>query len=125
MRTITRRFLPLLLAIAVVVLIFAWIQLRIEHLVVEQRADSLENSFMDERSYIERLQTDNRTLRQASAVHQELVDGLGSDLKEQVTANSGLRDRIRKLLGSEIAAQATIRAKDEELKRLRQQLKAN
>ncbi len=125
MRTITRRFLPLLLAIAVVVLIFAWIQLRIEHLVVEQRADSLENSFMDERSYIERLQTDNRTLRQASAVHQELVDGLGSDLKEQVTANSGLRDRIRKLLGSEIAAQATIRAKDKELKRLRQQLKAN
>jgi len=125
MRTITRRFLPLLLAIAVVVLIFAWIQLRIEHLVVEQRADSLENSFMDERSYIERLQTDNRTLRQASAVHQELVDGLGSDLKEQATANSGLRDRIRKLLGSEIAAQATIRAKDKELKRLRQQLKAN
>ena len=125
MRTITRRFLPLLLAIAVVVLIFAWIQLRIEHLVVEQRADSLENSFMDERSYIERLQTDNRTLRQASAVHQELVDGLRSDLKEQATANSGLRDRIRKLLGSEIAAQATIRAKDKELKRLRQQLKAN
>jgi hypothetical protein len=121
MRTITRRFLPLLLAIAVVVLIFAWIQLRIEHLVVEQRADSLEDSFMDERSYIERLQTDNRTLRQASAVHQELVDGLGSDLKEQATANSGLRDRIRKLLGSEIAAQATIRAKDVEIKRLRQQ----
>jgi hypothetical protein len=120
MRTITRRFLPLLLAIAVVVLIFAWIQLRIEHLVVEQRADSLEDSYMDERSYIERLQTDNRTLRQASAVHQELVDGLGSDLKEQATANSGLRDRVRKLLGSEIAAQATIRAKDEELKRLRQ-----
>jgi hypothetical protein len=120
MRTITRRFLPLLLAIAVVVLIFAWIQLRIEHIVVEQRADSLEDSFMDERSYIERLQTDNRTLRQASAVHQELVDGLGSDLKEQATANSGLRDRVRKLLGSEIAAQATIRAKDEELKRLRQ-----
>jgi hypothetical protein len=120
MRTITRRFLPLLLAIAVVVLIFAWIQLRIEHIVVEQRADSLEDSYMDERSYIERLQTDNRTLRQASAVHQELVDGLGSDLKEQATANSGLRDRVRKLLGSEIAAQATIRAKDEELKRLRQ-----
>ena len=119
MRTITRRFLPLILAISVVLLIFAWSQLRIQHDLATQRADSLEHNFLDERTYLERLQTDNRALRQTDAGHQDELNALRADLKEQSQANAALRDRIRKLLASEIEAQATLRANAKKIKRLR------
>jgi septal ring factor EnvC (AmiA/AmiB activator) len=119
MRTITRRFLPLILAVSVVLLIFAWIQLRIQHDLATQRADSLEHNFLDERTYLERLQTDNRALRQTDAGHQDELNALRADLKEQSQANAALRDRIRKLLASEIETQATLRANAKKIKRLR------
>jgi septal ring factor EnvC (AmiA/AmiB activator) len=122
MRKMTRRFLPLILAISVVVLLFAWIQLRLHLHVVEQRADSLESTFMGERSYIEQLRSANASFRGKSSELEEVVDTLGGDLKEQMKANAALRDKIRLMLGSEIEAQANKIHQQKEIKRLRKDL---
>ncbi len=118
MRKMTRRFLPLILAISVVVLLFAWIQLRLHLHVVEQRADSLESTFMDERSYIDQLKSANASFRGENSELEAVVGTLGSDLKEQIKANAALRDKIRLMLGSEIEAQATKIRQQKKIKRL-------